>query len=325
LSLLDRLFGDKDPRPRVYEDATFGLPAGPAAQEHARRGDWRKLRDVLAAEADAARRWRYANIAAGLGDGVAEWVEAEPGAADAWLVAGIEAINRGAEVRGAAKADETPEERFDPFHECMQEAEAALRRAIELRPEDPLPRIPLLTTAMTLGAPLESRQALGEEALRHGPSLVSAHVALMTALTMKWGGSHELMFEAARRSAANAPPRSAVAAVLPLAHVERWLYILHWEKDETRWKSYFHQAEVRREVRDSHGRCAGAPEGSVRWVANVFAFCFYLAEDARAARQEFEKAAGLYTGIPWDYRGGKQGYESAMQEIWRRGAPPASR
>jgi len=222
----------------VYEDATFGLPAGPALQEQARRGEWRKVRERMAAETNAARRWRYASLAAdGLAGAVAEWVEAEPDDVDAWLVAGMQAINRGAEIRGAAKADETPEENFDPFHECMEQAAAALQRAIELRPEDPLPRIPLLTVAMTLGAPIEERQALGEDALRHAPALVAAHVALMNALTKKWGGSHELMFESARRSVATAPARSAVAAVLPLAHVERWLYIQHWENDEARWRS----------------------------------------------------------------------------------------
>jgi hypothetical protein len=324
MSLLDRLFGKEDPRPRVYEDATFGLPAGPAMQEHARRGEWRKVREQMAAETDAARRWRYASLAAdGLDGAVAEWVEAEPDDVDAWLVAGMQAINRGAQIRGAAKADETPEENFDPFHECMQHAAAALQRAIELRPEDPLPRIPLLTVAMTLGAPIQERQALGEDALRYAPALVAAHVALMNALTKKWGGSHELMFESARRSVATAPPRCAVAAVLPLAHVERWLYIQHWENDEARWRAYFRQPDVLREVRDCHRRCASGPEGSVRWVANVFAFCFYLGDDARAARQEFEKAAGLYTGLPWDYMGGKKVYEHAMETIWRRGAPPA--
>ena len=40
------------------------------------------------------------------------------------------------------------------------------------------------------------------------------------------------------------------------------------------------------------------------------------------ARREFEKAEGLYTGLPWDYLGGLDAYEGAMKAIWKRGAPP---
>ncbi len=322
MSLLDRLFGAKDPMPKVHEDATFGLPAGPAAQEHARRGDWRKVREILAAERDPGRRWRYANIAAGgLKDRVAEWLEAEPRDADVWLIAGIAGVNRGAEIRGAAKAEDVAEEDWDPFHDCMMEAEDHLSRAIELRDADPLPRIALLTTAMTLGAPIELRVARFEEARERAPALVAAHVGIMTALSKKWGGSHELMFETARKSVDSAPPGRAVPAVLPLAHVERWLYIKHWENDEKGWRGYFRRPEVLKDVRDCHRRCARLEHGSARWVANVFAFCFFLADDARAARQEFEKAAGDYTGFPWDYLGGIEGYEAAMESIWKRGAP----
>jgi len=324
MSLFDRLFPEKDPRPKVHEDKTFGLSAGRAAQDDAVRGDWRKLREVMAKERDPARRWRYANIAAeGLQARVSQWLEGEPGDSDAWLVAGIDAINRGGAIRGSAKADDTPEDRWEPFEECMNAAEEALSRAVELQPEDPLPRMGLLNTAVTLGAPLEERVARFEEVRRRAPSLVGAHVGIMTALTKKWGGSHEMMFETARRSVETAPDRSAVPTVLPLAHVERWLYIRHWENDEERARGYFRQPEVLREIRDCHRRCARVEQGSARWVANVFAFCFYLADDARATRQEFEKAGGLYTGLPWDYVGGAKAYDHAMGSIWKRGAPPA--
>jgi tetrahydromethanopterin S-methyltransferase subunit H len=56
MSLFDRLFPEKDPRPKVHEDKTFGLPAGRAAQDHAVRSDWRMLREVMAKERDPARR-----------------------------------------------------------------------------------------------------------------------------------------------------------------------------------------------------------------------------------------------------------------------------
>jgi hypothetical protein len=324
MSLLDRLFPVKDPRPKVHEDKAFGLPGGRAAQDHAARGDWRRLREIMAAERDAARRWRYANIAAeGLEARVRQWLEGEPGDPDAWLVAGIDAINRGGAIRGSAKADDTPEDRWDPFEASIHEAEKALSRAVELRPDDPLPRLGLLNTAVVLGRPLEERVARFEEVLSRAPSLVSAHVGIMTALTKKWGGSHEQMFETARRSVAAAPAGSAVPAVLPLAHVERWLYVVHWENDEERSRRYFRAPEVLREIRDCHRRCARVEQGSAPWAANVFAFCFHLADDARAARQEFEKAAGLYTGLPWDYLGGIKAYDHAMGSIWRRGALPA--
>jgi hypothetical protein len=323
MSLLDRLFGPKDVPPEVREDATFGLPAGALAQKAARAGDWQGLRAILAAEREPARRWRYAHIAAeGLGERVAQWVEAEPGTADAWLVAGLAAISRGAQIRGAAKAEDTPEEVWDPFHECMEEAAEALGRASELAASDPLPHAGLLSVAIPLGAPIEERVTIFEEARRLAPALLAPHIGIVTGLAKKWGGSHEQMFDVARRSVAEAPGGSAIPAVLPLAHVERWLYLVHWEHDEPASRAYFRRAEVLRDVRDCHRRCARVEENSKRWVANVFAFCFYLADDARAARREFEKAEGLYTGLPWDYLGGLDAYEGAMKAIWKRGAPP---
>jgi hypothetical protein len=323
MSLLDRLFGPRDVPPEVREDATFGLPAGPDVQQAARGGDWRRLRAILGTEREPARRWRYVHLAAdGLGTRVGEWLDAEESDADAWLVAGLEATSRGAKIRGAAKAEDTPDDAWDPFHECLVEAAEALRRASELAPSDPLPHVGLLTVAIPLGAPLEERVALFEEARRLAPAMVAPHIGIVTALAKKWGGSHEQMFEVARRSVADAPGGSAIPAVLPLAHVERWLYFVHWEHDEEASRGYFRKPEVLRDVRDCHRRCARVEETSKRWVANVFAFCFYLADDARAARQEFEKASGLYTGLPWDYLGGLDGYENAMKSIWKKGAPP---
>jgi hypothetical protein len=317
VSFFSKLFADKDPMPEVREDDTLGDAGTRAVQELAGRGDWRRIREALAG-ASNPQRWRYANAAAdGLGDRVGEWTEAEAEDGDAWLVAGLEAIDRGASIRGEAKADETPEEAWDPFHDCMNEAEEYLRHAIELRPDDPLPWIPLLTTSTTLGAPIEDRRALFEEARRRDPRLSAPHLGLMNALTLKWGGSHDLMFEAARSSVKSAPAGTAIPAVLALAHVERWLYIVHWEKDQKASRAYFARPEVQREVQDCHGRCQGVDGTTAVWVANVFAFCFYLGGDAARARREFEKAGGVFSGHPWRYLGDVDAYRRAMKSVWR--------
>jgi hypothetical protein len=244
------------------------------------------------------------------------WLEREPDNGDAWILAGKNSIARGSEIRGAAKAEDTPDEAWDPFHEYIGKAEEQLARAIELRPADALPWVELITTSMVLGDPIEERISRFEQARLRDDSLHTPHTVIMYALTEKWGGSHELMFEVARRSMETAPPGTAIPAVIPYAHIERWIYIRHWEKDEARVRSYFAEPAVLDEIRAAHALCGESDQDALRiWVANVFAFCFYYSGQAKLAREEFRKAGGVFSGLPWRYVNPRT-YESALKEVW---------
>lgn len=319
MAWLDAILGRKANLPRVREDETLEIPAIQAVQKHARQGQWQKVRDALAAEKDSFLRTKYFDVCSGT-EGVEKWLDVwlarEPDNGDAWILAGKMSIARGSEIRGAAKAEDTPDEAWDPFHELMRKAEDELVRAIELRPDDPLPWVELITTSMVLGESIEERVSRFEHALLRDDSLHTPHTVIMYALTEKWGGSHDLMFEIARRSTETAPPGTAIPAVIAYAHIERWVYIRHWEKDEARKHSYFAEPAVLDEIRAAHALCGELDHEALRiWVANVFAFCFYYAGEAALAREEFRKAGGVFSGLPWRYVG-RGSYESALKEVW---------
>lgn len=318
VALFSKMFGDRTPPPIGRLDETLDHPKTRVVQNHARKKEWRAVRDVLAAEPDPILRRRYMGVAV-VADGSDEWIDgwlaAEPESADAWLVKGDRSIARAWEIRGSAKADETAEDRWDPFHEMLDNATEELFKAAELNREDPLPWARLLNAAMALGAPIEDRLMLFENGSRRAPAFHGTHISAVGALAEKWGGSHDLMFSFARDVAANAPARSAVATALAYAHVERWLYIGQWENDEKGAETYFARPSVRDEIRACHARCQEAPESAQNYVANLFAFCFYLGRDRKAAKEEFRKAKGVFSGLPWIYLG-EDHYKEAIAECW---------
>jgi hypothetical protein len=317
LSLLNRFFADKTPPPQVRDDATFGHPGSRMIQMHARKGDWMKVRDAFAVESDPNLRARYMELCAdaeGAEQWVEQWLDRDPDNGDAWLMAGALSIKKGWDIRGSAKADEVPKERWDPFHEHLMNAEEELERAADLKPDDPVPLHKLLGTGMALGAPIEERMSRIAEGRRRDASYHGVAYAAVHALAKKWGGSHELMFRVARDAAASAPPGSAIPAALANAHVERWLYIDRWEEDREKSRAYFEDRVVKKEIVETHRATLQVPKSAEPWVANTYAFCFFNF-DKKTAKREFIRAGG-YFGGPFMYIG-IDAYRLAMQRAWK--------
>ncbi|MGN6186364.1 MAG: DUF4034 domain-containing protein [Thermoanaerobaculia bacterium] len=318
MSLLSKFFGDKTPPPQARCDDTLAHPQTRTVQLHARKGDWERVRTMIAAETDVTLRDRYITTAADVENAqhwIDEWVAAMSYSADAWLVKGINSVYRAWKIRGSAKADETSPDRWNPFHELVQTGADELFKAIDLAPHDPLPWKHLQAPMKALGAPLDDRLAAFEESKRRAPAYHGCYTVIVDSMTEKWGGSHELMFDLAREAAANAPAQSAVAGALPYAHVERWLYISNWENDPKAAVAYFKRPSVREEIFAAHAKCQDAPASAMPFVTGMFSFCFYLAGEKKAAKEEFRKAKGIYSGLPWLYLGEKA-YAEALQEVW---------
>ncbi len=92
---------------------------------------------------------------------------------------------------------------------------------------------------------------------------------MVQATAAKWSGSNEEMFEFARGSSAEAPEGSSVHAVVPMAHLEKWLNLPRYTPSDR----------------------------------NIFAMCFFLMHDYQAQLEQMRLIGPLIQASPWNYQG----------------------
>jgi hypothetical protein len=320
MSFLSNLFSSKTPAPVPRLDLTLGYPPAKHAVSFARKGDWRSLRELIAKESDITSRAFV--LAACSTDATSSgwldvWTASDPGNADAWLLTAKKWLAKGSEIRGAGRAEDVPEEAWDPFHECVDKMEQAAVKAADLRPDDPLPWQYRMTAAMVFGDPVESRMALFNEGKKRAPGYGGIYSTAVYAMTEKWGGSHSMMMHVAKEALASAPPSgTTIGNAVALAHVERWLYYGAFEKNAAAAAGHFKDAAVQREIRAAHAKSTGLTEPGATITANMFAFCFWKMGDKKATKAELMKAKGVFDdGFPWCY-GGRESYAKAVQFAW---------
>ena len=136
--------------------------------------------------------------------------------------------------------------------------------------------------------------------------------------TKKWGGSHELMFDVARQIHRDAPEGNGCHTLIAEAHIERWLYMAHWDKDVDGANRYFERDDVALEIRDAADRYLLSPklEQTKRVIADrgTFAFCFAEMLDWKSASQQFEAIAPSVVKYPWALAGDPVGHFTRVRE-----------
>lgn len=140
--------------------------------------------------------------------------------ADLRALAGWAMVGVAWQIRTSARAKDVPRHRWVPFADMVNRADAQNVTALERIPGHPIAATSRLSTGLGSGH-LDSAgwQERFEAATETEPTLFPAHEAMLYALTPKWYGSLEVMFDFARRVAREAPPGDPVTAMLPLAHL----------------------------------------------------------------------------------------------------------
>jgi hypothetical protein len=204
-------------------------------------------------------------------------------------------------------AEEVTRAGFDAFHERLGQAQDDLMHAARLDEADPTPWVYLLPTIRGLQEGIESGLDVFEQVQARDRWSVYGHIQMLQLLTQKWGGSHEDMFEFARAASTAAPVGSLVHRVIADAHAERWLYLRNFEQDRKGAERYFRQADIKREILDAAQRSIWAPSfaPSRRAVIdrNMFAFCFSMMGDVKAARREFDAIGPIVSSSVWSMLG----------------------
>lgn len=297
-------------------------------------GRWQGFHDFLEAERDWDSRdflvSRLSRIP-GRPAWLDEWAAARPASSLAFLFRGTQGIGWAWEARGMGYAETVQQDAWQIFYARLVEADRDLARAAALDEADPTPHARSIRVALGLGLGLDERRRRFAEAARRHRWHVDAHTLMIQALSAKWSGSHEAMFDFARSASAQAPDGHSVHKVVALAHIERWLN-LHRESADgvARAGAYFADDQARQEVYRAADRSVRAANyaGKMFTAAdrNVFAMCFWLMGDYDAQLEQMRQIGPWIQAIPWQYQGDPgPSYEraraAALQAVGRTGQP----
>ncbi len=271
------------------------------------RGDWSSSHQLLERTRDWEDRQFYVDVLAdwrGRPAWLDEWLQDRRDSAIPWLIRGAHGLVWAWEARGGGMAETVTEDGFNAFFERLRQAQDDLLRASRLDEADPTPWVYLLIAIRGLEEGLEAGLKCFAQLQARYRWSVYGHIQMLQLLTRKWGaGSHEEMFEFARAASAAAPVGSLVHRVTADAHAERWLYLRNWEQNRKGAEDYFRKGDVKREILNAAQRSIWAPGFSPPRRAvidrNMFAFCFIMMCDFKAARREFDAIGPIVTLSPW--------------------------
>jgi hypothetical protein len=179
--------------------------------------------------------------------------EAEPQAADVFLIRCAYFGELSKKMRGTGTCDQVTKERFKNSAECVKAAMADLAKCTQLDHRDPTCFV-LVLKPLTIFSQHEMMKRAFNCAIAIAPDLVPAHFAITTALSKRWGGSHEASLDFARKAMTKAGPGSDMAACLFWAHSLVRTHYKLFDKDLRAEQLYRQNIDVRRELDEAFDR-----------------------------------------------------------------------
>jgi hypothetical protein len=236
-------------------------------------------------------------------------------------VYGVRLIEHAWEARGHGTSDTVSDKGHDLFKQRLQQADRELSQAAKLDPADPTPWAHRLTVARGLGLGQGHARQLYQEAAKRYPQHYTAHMQMLAVLTEKWGGSHQAMFDFARKAAERAGEGSHLGVLVIYAHIERWLYY-RFDDDKKGMDKYPKERATQEECTSQYQRSLGSPQLQVRRTTilarNVAAMWFFLAKDRKRLQSEVAQIGNAYTDSPWGYWDTpERAYAEAAQYAYR--------
>ena len=168
---------------------------------------------------------------------------AEPDAADLLVTRCAYYGNLAQTMRGTGTSDQVTAARFHNSADCVKAAMNDMARSAQLDDKDPT-SFTLVIRPLTIFGQAELQKKAFAKATAIAPDLVPAHFALISALSERWGGSHEASLTFARQAQTRVGPGSDMAACLFWAHTLVRTHFIHFDKDANAAKRYALKAEV---------------------------------------------------------------------------------
>ncbi|MGI5502832.1 hypothetical protein [Lentzea sp. CA-135723] len=234
--------------------------------------------------------------------------EERPDDVNLLLLLGSAQTTAGWQARGAAYAKHTSDAQFGGLINFTQRARRTLRRAAELDPDDVAPWAALMPVA--LGAPTHRGEAaeVYAEVVKRVPDLVNANLRRLQSTAAKWYGSHGEMFAFARAGVVGLPDGHPLLALIPIAHIERYLSLLSADSFLVRlWRviTSRYLKRQRAEVDAASDRLLAGPDGQPHslWAHQIFAMYYYETKTKDRLRSHLGRSGPRAASWPWGYFG----------------------
>jgi tetratricopeptide (TPR) repeat protein len=234
------------------------------------------------------------------------WAEMEPNSVQAQFFRGLNLQARAHEARTAKMAKDLKQEEVVGFSQYIYQADQALSKAHELDPNY-LPVYGSLIGVCVSRGMKDKAWEYYSKAYQLNPTQGEYHYTMLMALTAKWGGSKEEMFNFAR-DVVKKHPNTTLVGLIARAHIEEWIY-LGMCREFKKYTNYFIQDEVKEEIKEAYKALpneldAHNTQQDLMHALNHLALCFIEMEQKDKAKEVFEKIGVNYTTMPWTYLGG---------------------
>jgi hypothetical protein len=238
-------------------------------------------------------------------------LEQNPSNQELCLLVGTLQQAAGWRARGSAYMSDTSREQVAGLQHHLGRARESLRRAAELLPGDPAPWYELMGCAMASSKyPGEVHDMWAEVVQRGGDVSYGVNSQRLIILTGKWHGSEAECFAFARERSRDLPPGHPLHALIPLAHIEKYVSLRSSDSVFTRVNAvfrYFGRRDVRKEIDQASDRLlAGTDTYATHTAApaahQAFGYVFYDRGEPDRARRHLERG-GDEAIWPWTYFG----------------------
>lgn len=208
------------------------------------------------------------------------------------------------DARGSGYADGVEQEAWAIFFERLNEAYNLIHEAIELNPNHPKPYNMLLTLSMTSASNGININEVISKLNSIDKEDYGVQKSIIYALTERWQGEKGDAINYAYTACKDAPKGSSLYALIPYAHIERWMDFGSEEREES--NKFFMKNGVRQNILDAYQEAF--PNQNFRDdvdsldALNQFAFCFYLTKNTKELNTILHFLQGRLTEYPWVYK-----------------------
>ena len=233
------------------------------------------------------------------------WARQSPKNAVVQLFAGANLSHRAWEARGGKLASNVGGGQWEVFLLWLSAAYRHLQASIELDPSDAEPYH--RTMRVLIGDSSLSDKFIEDyfaETVKRRPDHLLAHQDMLTRLTEKWGGSHDMMFDFANRITNAAPVGSLLHTLTPMAIIERMVYYTI-NGDYDGGNQYLKSPEVRDKLAASYAKSVDSSKLQqtpltpilFNWMAAALIY-----SNVKVGRKEcLDKMGDRVTDRPWAY------------------------
>ncbi|HWS57229.1 MAG TPA: hypothetical protein VN257_01725, partial [Actinotalea sp.] len=288
-----------------------------AARAATDRGEWRPAAALLAASVDDDLRYARIQVLAANGLRRSRWLDAwlaaRPTDPNAQAVRADLAVRRAWQLRGPDVARRNDQ----ALLAALEEAEEIAREAIENDPTDPSPRAVLVEMARGQRVDPAELEARTTALFALAPLHQGGHEAELRYWCQAGPGATPTLFARARAATAAAPPGSALALMVLVAHLEHHVALTGRTTGPGGRPTTSPVTRAEIEAAIERWRSGGTSPVNRARACNTVACYYWLARDRVAARPYLERTARHLDPWPWTLLG-EPGEVHARAQQWAR-------